>query len=178
MRLVRQKILKDRPFSRETLLDKKKVLQNDDRVANNITCYPIYENIREFKYGFKCGANLKDHLVSSFLPKAEVAGNSGPCGGKKPHRKLCMLMKKNSNFKKQNCDETYHISKTLKSNLLKDDTHVRSMKTVQFSRPPPHPLVHLRSKFFHPLDFGRPISSQPLLLEFQTNREVENFLRI
>ena len=34
-----------------------------------------------------------------------------------------------------------------------------SMKIVQFSRPPP-PLVHLRPKFFHPLDVGRPISNE------------------
>ena len=35
-----------------------------------------------------------------------------------------------------------------------------SMKVVQFSRPP-HPLVQLRPKFFHPLDLGRPISNEP-----------------
>ena len=35
-----------------------------------------------------------------------------------------------------------------------------SMKIVQFSRPPT-PLVHLRPKFFHPLDLGRPISNDP-----------------
>ena len=35
-----------------------------------------------------------------------------------------------------------------------------SMKIVQFSILPP-PLVHLRPKFFHPLDLGRPISNEP-----------------
>ena len=35
-----------------------------------------------------------------------------------------------------------------------------SMKLVQFSRPPTH-FVHLRPKFFHPLDLGRPISNEP-----------------
>ena len=34
------------------------------------------------------------------------------------------------------------------------------MKIVQFSRPPTL-LVHLRLKFFHPLNFGRPISNKP-----------------
>ena len=38
---------------------------------------------------------------------------------------------------------------------VRDDTHMTSMKIIQFSRPPT-PLVHLPSKFFHPLDLGRP----------------------
>ena len=45
-----------------------------------------------------------------------------------------------------------------------------SMEIVQFSRPP-HPLVQLRPKFFHPLDLGRPISNEPpLLLQMITNQ--------
>ena len=40
-----------------------------------------------------------------------------------------------------------------------DDTHMTSIKTVQFSIfHPPSPLVHLHPKFFHPLDLERPIS--------------------
>ena len=35
-----------------------------------------------------------------------------------------------------------------------------SMKIVQFSKSPTL-LVHLRPKFFHPLDLGRPISNEP-----------------
>ena len=34
-----------------------------------------------------------------------------------------------------------------------------SIKIVQFSRPLT-PLVHLRPKFIHPLDLGRPISKE------------------
>ena len=44
---------------------------------------------------------------------------------------------------------------------LRDDTHMTSMKIVQFSRPP-KPLVQLCPKFFHPLDFQRLISNEPL----------------
>ena len=44
--------------------------------------------------------------------------------------------------------------------FFRDDTHMTSMKIVQFSRPPP-PLVQLRAKFFHPLDLARPISNEP-----------------
>ena len=35
-----------------------------------------------------------------------------------------------------------------------------SLKIVQFSGSPT-PLVHLRSKFFHPLDLGRTMSNEP-----------------
>ena len=55
-------------------------------------------------------------------------------------------------------DET--IANVIKcSKLVRDDTHMTSMKIVQFSRPPT-PLVRLPPKFFHPLDLGRPISNE------------------
>ena len=44
--------------------------------------------------------------------------------------------------------------------LLRNDTHMTSMKTAQFSRPVT-PLVQLRPKFFHPLYLGRPILNKP-----------------
>ena len=43
---------------------------------------------------------------------------------------------------------------------IRDDTHMMSMKIVQFAGPPT-PLVHLRPKFFHPLDLERSISVEP-----------------
>ena len=42
----------------------------------------------------------------------------------------------------------------------RDDKDMTSMKIVQFSRPPT-PHVHLRPKFFHILELGRPISNEP-----------------
>ena len=52
-----------------------------------------------------------------------------------------------------------------------------SMKIVQFSRPPT-PLVHLRPKFFDPLDLGRPISYEsPLLLQMITSQLKENIIK-
>ena len=42
------------------------------------------------------------------------------------------------------------------------DTYMTSMKIIQFLGPPLRPLVHLRPKFFHPLDLGRPISIEHL----------------
>ena len=43
---------------------------------------------------------------------------------------------------------------------LRDDSHMTSMKIVQFLRPPTL-LVHLRRKFFHTLDLGRPVLNEP-----------------
>ena len=116
--------------SRETLLDKEKMSRNDD--------YPVFKNIRIIleelhilltwheqhrkgftdipRIGFKNGISLKDHLVRSVLPKIDVAGNSGPCGGKRPPHKLCKLMKKTSTFKERNSDEIYQIHKPLHCN--------------------------------------------------------------
>ena len=36
------------------------------------------------RIGFKNGKSLKNHLVTSVLPKIDVAGNFGPSGGKNP----------------------------------------------------------------------------------------------
>ena len=115
-KLVHKEILKARSQSRETLLDKEKMSRNDDRVTFNITHYPVFKNIRIIleelhiliapneqhrevftdipRIGFKNGKSLKDYLVRSVLPKIDVAGNSGPCGRKRPPCELCKLMKK------------------------------------------------------------------------------------
>ena len=50
-----------------------------------------------------------------------------------------------------------------------------SMKIVQFSRPST-PLVHLRPKFFLPLDLRRPISNKPPL-QILTNQLIENTIQ-
>ena len=61
---------------------------------------------------------------------------------------------------------------------VRDDTHMTSMKIIQFSRPPT-PLVHLPPKFFHPLDLGRPFpnatTSPPL--QMITNQWKENIIQ-
>ena len=48
--------------------------------------------------------------------------------------------------------------KSIFHNYLRDDTHMTSMKIVQFLR---HvtPFFHLRPTFLHPLDIGRTISN-------------------
>ena len=56
--------------------------------------------------------------------------------------------------------------------LLRDDTHVTSIKIVKFSRPP-HPIVQLRPEFFHALDLGRPISNDPPTLSPNDNQSIQ-----
>ena len=48
--------------------------------------------------------------------KQDVAGNSSPCGEKRPPCELYKLMKKTSTFKKGNSDEIYHIHKPINCN--------------------------------------------------------------
>ena len=67
---------------------------------------------------------------------------------------------------------------------LRDDTHMTSMKIVKYLRPPTT-LVHLRQKFFNPLDLGRPIQANPpppllplsLPLQMITNQLKENIIQ-
>ena len=137
-KLIHKEILKARSQSRQTLLNQEKMSRNDDRVTFNITYYPVFKDIRIVleelhillapdeqhrkvftdapRIGFKNGKGLKDTLVRSVLPKIDVAGNFGPCGGKRPPCELYKVMKKTSTFKKRNSDETYHIHQALNCN--------------------------------------------------------------
>ena len=55
------------------------------------------------------------------------------------------------------------LSDLLKTELFKkifslgDDKHMTSIKITRIFKPP----VHLRPKFFHPLDIGRSVSNEP-----------------
>ena len=61
--------------------------------------------------------------------------------------------------------------------ILRDDTHITSMKIVQFSRLHA-PIIHIRPKFFHPLDLRRPISNKlPSPLQVITNQFKENIVQ-
>ena len=108
--------------------------RNDERVTFNTTFYTVFKNIRKIleelrillapdeqhrkvftdipRIGFKNGKSLKDHLVRSVLPKIDVAGNSGPCSGKRPPCELCKLMKKTSTFKKRNSNNLSYSQTT------------------------------------------------------------------
>ena len=59
---------------------------------------------------------VKGMILWGQLPKIDESGNSGPYGGKRPHRELCKPMKKTSTFKKWHSDEIYHIHRLLNWN--------------------------------------------------------------
>ena len=66
-------------------------------------------------------------------------------------------------------------NKSNSSFRIRDDTHMMSMKIVEFSKPPT-PFVHLRPKFFHPLELGRSISNEPPL-QIIINQLKENIIK-
>ena len=59
-----------------------------------------------------------------------------------------------------------------KKKATRNDTHGKSMKIVQLSRPPT-PLVHLRPKFVHPVNLERPISNKLPLSSPNDNQSVK-----
>ena len=65
---------------------------------------------------------------------------------------------------------THHKLHRLSFVLLRDDTHMTSIKIIQFSRPL-NPFFHLRPKFFHLVDLGRPISNEPPQLPFSDGNQ-------
>ena len=112
--------------------------RKDGRIIFNIKYYPAFKSIRNIleevhfplapyeqqkkvftdipRISFKNGKSLKDDLVRSVLTKIDLAGNSGPCVGKRPPCELCKLMKQTSTFKKQNSEQIYHIHKPINCN--------------------------------------------------------------
>ena len=57
---------------------------------------------------------------------------------------------------------------------IRGDTHMTSMKIVQFSRPPP---VHLGPKFFHPLILDVQFQMNLPPLQMMTNQLKENIIQ-
>ena len=79
---------------------------------------------------------------------------------------------------KQYTGKAFPVSST---DIIRDNTHLTSMKIVQFSRPPIH-LAQLHPKFFHLLDLGCPISNEPqppppLPLQIIINQLKENIIQ-
>ena len=79
--------------------------------------------------------------------------------------------------KRRNCSRRFDIYGNIhaRGNSFRDDTHMTSMKIAQFSMPLT-PLVHLRPKFFHSRDHGRPVSNKPPLQTI-TNQLKENIIQ-
>ena len=59
----------------------------------------------------------------------------------------------------------------------RDDRNMTPMKIVQFSRPPPTPVVHLHSKFFHSLTLDVHFQTNLPSLQMITNQFKENIIQ-
>ena len=75
-------------------------------------------------------------------------------------RKWCVTFAYRSSYNSNKESFFKELNKSRTRSNIRNDTHMRPKKIVQFSRPPT-PLVQLRPKFFHPLDLGRRISNEP-----------------
>ena len=102
--MVRKEILRARAIPRDALLEKVNNKEKQNKLAFNITYYPVFRNVRKVleevhvilasddghkkvfpnvpMIGFENNKNLKEHLVRSQLPYLDEVGRSKPCGGK------------------------------------------------------------------------------------------------
>ena len=102
-REVRKQILMARGFSRDSLLDRENIRDEQNKITFNLTYYPVFQNVKKILaelhllltpdvahkagftnvpiIGFKNDRSLKDHLVRAVLPKVDAEGGSKPCEG-------------------------------------------------------------------------------------------------
>ena len=104
-KMIRKQVLRVREHSKKDLLEREKTEPFEQKLTFNITCYPVFQNIRNLLQelhlllapdkehkkvfpdvpvaGFRNGKSLKDYLVSTALHKTNEIGRCEPCG-KKP----------------------------------------------------------------------------------------------
>ena len=97
-REVRKQILRARGFSRDSLLDRENIREEQNKITFSLTYYPVFQNVKKIlaelhllltpdvahkavftnvpKIGFKNDRSLKDHLVWAVLPKDDAKGRS------------------------------------------------------------------------------------------------------
>ena len=131
-REVRKQILRARGFSRDSLLDRENIREEQNKITFNLTYYPVFQNVKKILaelhllltpdvahkavftnvpiIGFKNDRSLKDHLVRAVLPKVDAEGRSKPCGGKKRSCEVCKSVNDTSHFKRR---DTYILTFTL-----------------------------------------------------------------
>ena len=133
-REVRKQILRTRGFSRDSLLDRENVREEQNKITFNLTYYPVFQNVKNILaelhllltpdvahkavftnvpiIGFKNDRSLKDHLVRAVLPKVDAEGRSKSCGGgEKRSCEVCKSVNDKSYFKRGDTDETFNILK-------------------------------------------------------------------
>ena len=120
-REVRKQILRARGFSRDSLLDRENIREEQNKITFNLTYYPVFQNVKKILaelhllltpdvahkavftnvpiIGFKNDRSLKDHLVQAVLPKVDAEGRSKPCWGKKRSCEICKSVNDTPHFK-------------------------------------------------------------------------------
>ena len=128
-RMVRKQVLRAREHSRESLLEKVKLESDQKKLTFNITCYPVFQNVRSILQelhilltpdqehrnvfqdipvaGFRNGKSLKNHLAGAKLPNVEIAGRSESCG--KGNCQVCDYICDTDTFTTKACGETFKI---------------------------------------------------------------------
>ena len=129
----RKQALRERSFSRDSLLDRESTRDEQNKINFNLTYYPAFQNVKKIlaelhllltpdvahktvfinvpTIGFKNDRSLKDHLVWAVLPNIHAEGRSKPCGGKKRSCEVCKSVNDTSHFKRRDADETFNILK-------------------------------------------------------------------
>ena len=127
--MVTKQVLRAREHSRENLLEKVKSESDQKKLTFDITCYPVFQNVRnilqelhilltpdqEHKKVFQDipvvrflnGKSLKDHLVRAKLPNVEIAGRSESCG--KGNCQVCDYICDTDTFTTKSFGETFKI---------------------------------------------------------------------
>ena len=127
--MVRKQVLRAREHSRKSLLEKVKSEPDQNKMTFNMTCYPVFQNVRNILQelhilltldkdhkkllqdipvvGFRNGKSLKDHLVRAKLANAEISGRSESCG--KGNCQVCDFICHTDTFSTKVCSETFKV---------------------------------------------------------------------
>ena len=76
-------------------------------------------------------------------------------------RKWCVTFAYRSSYNSNKECFFKELNKSRTRSNIRNDTHMRPKKIVQFSRPPPPPLPQPPTISHHPVDLGRRISNDP-----------------
>ena len=118
---VWRQILRARGFSRDSLLYRENIREEQNKITFNLTYYRVFQNVKKILaelhllltpdvahkavftnvpiIGFKNDRSLKDHLFRAVLPKVDAEGRSKPCRRNKRSCEVCKSVNDASHFK-------------------------------------------------------------------------------
>ena len=128
-KMIRKQILRAQKHSRKDLLEREKTETSVPRLTFNITCYPVFQNMRKILQelhlllapdkehkkvspdvpviGFRNGKSLKDCVVRATLPKTNETRRCEPFG--KKTCLVCNLIRTTTTFTTEACGEIFNI---------------------------------------------------------------------